>query len=154
VFEVKNILMAGTMLNKKLPINSEATTLQFGTTKVEVFPDQTLITFEDGFAVPGAPEDTDEYRATAEKFGYGSDTLKLCQEHEVMHIALCHWLGVKSPTMRRLQTNDDSLAKLNRLEEAAILALQRFARECNIDLVERMQEVLADETMMPVRKAA
>jgi hypothetical protein len=142
------------MLTATLELNTPTATLQFGTTTVEVFPDHTMIRFEDGFTVAGAPEDTDDYRATADKFGYGTDTLKLCQEHEVMHIALCHWLGVESPTMRRLQTNDESLAKLNRLEEAAILAIQRFARECNIDLVQRMQEVLAAAAMEPVRKAA
>ena len=69
-----------------------------------------------------------------------------------MQIAVCHWLGIKSRTMRRLQTNDESLAKMNRLEEAAVLAIQRFARECDIDLVKRMQELLAEDD--PVRAAA
>ena len=141
-------------MTETLELKIPTTTLQFGTTTVEVFSDHTMISFADGFTVPGAPEDTDDYRATAAKFGYGTDTLKLCQEHEVMHIALCHWLGIDSPTMRRLRTNDESLAKLNRLEEAAVLAIQRLARECNLDLVQRMQEVLAEGAMEPVRKAA
>jgi len=141
------------MLNAHSQTDNEIKTLHFGTTKVEVYPDHTMITFADGFEVPGAPEDTDEYRATADKFGYGTDTLKLCQEHEVMHIAFCHWLGIQSPTMRRLQTNDESLAKMNRLEEAAVLAIQRFARECDIDLVTRMQDLLAERARKPARRA-
>jgi hypothetical protein len=52
-------------------------TLQFGSTKVEVYPDHTMVTFQDGFMVPGTLEDTDDYRATADRFGYGTDTQPL-----------------------------------------------------------------------------
>ena len=113
--------------------------LQFGSTIIEVYPDSTRICFADGSTVPGAPEDTAEYRATAQRHGYGDDTLKLCQEHELMHIALCHWLGIDSPTMTLLRRGDDDrLHELNRLEETAVLAVQHFARIAGIDLVTQM----------------
>jgi len=119
---------------------SDVTSLHFTNTRVDVFPDSTLITLADGTTVPGAPEDTDDYRATAARLGYGDDTLKLCQEHEVTHIALCDWLGIDSPTMILLHAPepDDRLRRLNQLEEAAVLAIQHFARAAGIDLVNQM----------------
>lgn len=115
--------------------------LPFGDTIVHVYPNSTCIIFSDGSTVPGAPEDTDAYRATALKHGYGDDTLRLCQEHEVMHIALCHWLGIDSPTMTLLRNGDDeNLHQLNGLEEAAVLAIQHFARVAGVDIVARMKE--------------
>lgn len=106
---------------------------------VEVYTDSTCITFGDGGVVYGAPEDTDDYRATAQRYGYGDDTLRLCKEHEVTHIALCHWLGVPSPTME-LVRHGTGKVHLNHLEEAAVLAVQHFARAAGIDLVARMAE--------------
>src|ERR1044071_3628818 len=114
--------------------------IPFGDTLVEVYSDSTCITFGDGSTIPGAPEDTDAYRATALQHGYGDDTLRLCQEHEVMHIALCHWLVIDSPTRPLLRQGDDErLHQLNGLEEAAVLAIQHFARRAGVDLVARMK---------------
>ena len=112
--------------------------LHFGQTTVEVWPDSTRIVFADGSTVPGAPEDTDAYRATAARYGYGDDTLQLCKDHEVMHVALCHWLGIDSPTMEIVRTGGDA-SLLNGLEEAAVLAVQHFARAAGIDLLARMR---------------
>ena len=110
--------------------------IQFGSTIIEVYPDSTRIIFPDGTIVAGAPQDTESYRATAEQHGYGADTLQLCKEHEVMHVALCHWLGIDSPTMRLLRYGDDArLHRLNGLEEAAVLAVQKFARAIGVDLI-------------------
>jgi hypothetical protein len=111
--------------------------LSFGTTTVVVYDDSTLITFADGSPIAGAPEDTDDYRATAQRFGYGCDTLQMCKDHEVMHIALCHWLGLPdSPTMALIRgKGDDRAMMLNRLEEAAVLAVQHFARAAGVDLM-------------------
>jgi hypothetical protein len=112
------------------------TQLHFGDATVHVLADSTVITFDDGSIIPGAPEDTDAYRATALRYGYGADTLQMCKDHELMHIALCHWLGIESPTMRLLRSDGDDRSKsLNRLEEAAVLAVQQFARAAGVDLV-------------------
>lgn len=56
--------------------------------------------FPDGHKVGAAPEDTDEYRATAERIGYGADTWKLCRDHEMAHTVLMQTLGLAySPTL-------------------------------------------------------
>lgn len=116
--------------------------MRFGTTTVDVLPHSTLITFSDGSTISGAPEDTDEYRDTALAYGYDEDTLQMCKDHEVMHIALCHWLGIDSPTMSLLRNgDDDGLRALNALEEAAVLAVQEFSRAAGINLIARMEEL-------------
>jgi hypothetical protein len=116
-------------------------TLNFWDTMIDIYPDSTLITFVDGSTVPGAPQDTDSYRDTAERYGYEADTLRLCQEHEVTHIALCHWLGIDSPTMTLLREGDDDrLHYFNRLEECAVLSIQHLARAAGVDLLARMKE--------------
>jgi hypothetical protein len=120
--------------------------ISFGPITVEVRADGTLIAFPDGSSVPGAPHDTKAYRATAEAHGYGADTLRLCQEHELLHIALCHWLGIDSPTMALLRGADGAgLQDLNPIEEAAVLAVQRLARAAGVDLVERMADLCGNE---------
>jgi hypothetical protein len=119
--------------------NSDMVTLTFGGTTVQVLADGTQIEFADGTTVVGQPEDTDAYRHTAQTHGYGADTLSLCIEHEVMHVALADWLGVSdSPTMKAVRTNrlTDDLP-FRTLEEAAVLAVQRYARAAGIDLVKR-----------------
>lgn len=86
---------------------------------IDIYPDSTLITFSDG----------------------SEDTLRLCQEHEITHIALCHWLGIDRPTMTLLREGDDDrLHYLNRLEECAVLSIQHLARAAGVDLLARMKE--------------
>lgn len=110
--------------------------LRFHDTTIEVHDDHTMIYLPSGATVPGAPEDTDGYRATAHRYGYGEDTLQLCKDHEVMHVALSDWLGLPiSPTMHFVSTGDDSEVALRGLEEAAVLAIQRYARAAGIDLI-------------------
>lgn len=121
-----------------------AITIRFGATIAEIYPDSTRILFPDGAEISGAPQDTNAYRATARQHGYGDDTLALCQEHEVLHIALTHWLGTESATMRALRGEADMQA-LSDLEEAAVLAVQRFARAAGVDLIERF--VAINETL-------
>jgi hypothetical protein len=111
---------------------------------IEVYADSTRIIFDDGSVVYGAPEDTDDYRATAQRYGYGEDTLRLCKEHEVTHIALCDWLGLSSPTMELVRHGTGEV-HLNHLEESAVLAVQHFARAAGIDLVARMAEKYSTE---------
>jgi hypothetical protein len=108
---------------------------------VEVLPTGTLIKYADGTLVPGEPEDTDTYRQTAQRYGYGSDTLGLCIDHEIVHVALGAWLGVDSPTMRAVRQGhlDDDVA-LRRLEEAAVLAVQQYARAAGVNLIERWRD--------------
>lgn len=56
--------------------------------------------FPDGTKVPAAPQDSDEYRATAQRIGYGTDTWRMCLEHEIAHTGLLQSLGLPySPTL-------------------------------------------------------
>jgi len=100
----------------------------------------TLITWSDGTFVSGAPENTDAYRKTAFDHGYGDDTLALCREHELLHLALCHWLGIPSPVMEAMRNAPAEMpgAEIRALEETAVLAVQRFARAMAVDLMDQM----------------
>jgi hypothetical protein len=115
-------------------------TLCFGDAVVSVYDRGTVITWSDGTFVAGEPEDTDEYRSTAREHGYGEDTLALCREHELLHVALCYWMGVASPVMEFLRRKPEEMAgaEIRELEEAAVLAVQKFARAMNIDIVEEL----------------
>lgn len=56
--------------------------------------------FPDGTRVPAAPQDSDQYRATAAALGYGEDLWRLCREHEIAHTTLMQTLGLRySPTL-------------------------------------------------------
>jgi hypothetical protein len=115
--------------------------MRFGAIDVAVLDDGTRITFEDGLVVEGAPEDTDAYRATAQRLGYGDDTLRMCKEHEATHIALNHLLGLESPTMLAVRRGVDDLHDLNCLEEAAVLAIQQYAVASGIDLLTKLTQL-------------
>lgn len=119
--------------------------LKFDGITIHVYPDSTLIEYEDGSLVPGTPEDTDEYRATAERYGYGDDTTRLCIDHEIMHVALSQWLGLAdSPTMQSVRTGDPGDRQIRDHEEAAVLAVQQFARMVGVDVVELFAAVLEE----------
>lgn len=79
------------------------------------------------------PEDTDEYRARAASLGYG-DVFSMSREHEVTHHMLAEWLGLGfSPTLTAVSAGDRD--PVWHLEEAAVLAIQAFARSRGVDLV-------------------
>lgn len=82
----------------------------------------------------GEPHSTEEYRATAHSLGYGDDTLAMCQDHDPLHVSLCKWLGLETSfsmlsAVGRLPEDQEFLA---RLEEAAVLAVQKFIRRANL----------------------
>jgi hypothetical protein len=85
--------------------------------------------------VPAWPQDDEAYRARAFELGYGADTALMSREHELMHHLIAHWLGLPlSPTLAAVASGsvDDDW----RLEEAAVLAIQAFARAKGINLVD------------------
>lgn len=111
--------------------------LRLGNVLVEVHAWGTRMAWPDGSEVLGAPHDTDEYRKTALLCGYGSDRMKLCIEHEVVH-ALFEWvLGVPSEVMKgqRGQPVDQQICWK---EEAAVLAFQQYITARGISLIERL----------------
>lgn len=81
-----------------------------------------------GAVVEGRPHDSDSYRATAERLGYGTDTRGMCRDHDPLHALLCDWLGLSTSHALRQAAGLDSNAELAAAEEEAALAVQRFMR--------------------------
>jgi hypothetical protein len=92
-----------------------------------VVPTGSRVILPTGEIIEGAPIDSDDYRATARDLGYGEDTLAMCQEHDPLHARLCNWLGVESHALRHAAGLPHD-ARLATLEEAAVLAVQKFTR--------------------------
>src|SRR4051812_10145900 len=90
----------------------------------------TKIVLPTGQVVHGVPQDTDDYRATAERLGYGDDLLAMCRDHDVLHCRLCAWL--KIPTSYCMRDAAGILPEAERAladaEEEAVMAVQRFMR--------------------------
>lgn len=84
--------------------------------------------------VPAWPQDDEAYRVRAFELGYGADTALMSREHEITHHLIANWLGLPlSPTLGAVASGsvDDDW----RLEEAAVLAIQAFARAKGMDLL-------------------
>ncbi len=111
-------------------------TARLGSVTVDIGPDWT-VTRIGALSVAAAPEDSPAYALLARQLGYGSDTARLCVDHELMHSAPSHWLGLEaSPTLARVAVCPDAPATdVTRLEECAVLAVQAFARAVGVDLV-------------------
>lgn len=114
--------------------------------------DNTALTFSEcgvtttlagGVEVNAWPHRTAEYYATAYQLGYGDNVYRMCLEHETAHSLLAHWLGLpESPTMRQV-ANGGEATPMSNLEEDAVLAIQRFARFMDVDLVQRLALISA-----------
>jgi hypothetical protein len=108
-----------------------------GQTVFEVWPYGCRAILPDGAEAQGAPQDTAEYRARAAALGYGGDTLSSCRDHDLLHAALCAWLGLPESPVLRHSAEGRGASDLTNLEEDAVLAVQRFARAAGIDLSRR-----------------
>jgi hypothetical protein len=98
----------------------------------------TTTLYPDGALVEACAQDSDVYRATARAHGYGEDTALLSREHELCHGLLAAMLGLPhSPTLWAVAHGTDD--PTGPLEEAAVLAVQRFARAVGASLVEAAQ---------------
>lgn len=99
--------------------------------------------------VDACPHDTDEYRARAISLGYRSDTAAMSREHEAAHHLLASLLGLpNSPTMYGIALHAAAEGPFWPAwghEEAAVLALQRYARSAGVDLVARAVETFGSE---------
>jgi hypothetical protein len=116
-------------------------TLSLGGTRIEISDDHTRITLPDGSVINGSPEDTDHYRDNALRAGYGADVMQFCIDHELSHVALAQWLHSISPTLEFVGNGGDYDFALRELEEDVVLALQRYTRAMNINLVERFSTI-------------
>ena len=113
-------------------------TATFGQTVVTWDGDHVTTTLPDGARVEAVAHDTDAYRETARRLGYGDDVARLNREHDPLHAALAAWLGLPcSPTLRNVADGGGN-GPLFRLEETAVCAVQTFANALGIDLVETL----------------
>jgi hypothetical protein len=99
--------------------------LTLGETTVDLYRKGVDTVFRDGTDVWAQPRDDDEYRATAERLGYGSDTLRMCQDHELAHTVLAVLAGQPySPTLWGVAHGHHWPYYHD--EEAAVLAFQAY----------------------------
>lgn len=87
-------------------------------------------TISGSIVILGEPHDTDEYRITARELGYNENTLAMCQDHDSLHVALCKWLGLGTSfsMLAAVGKLPDDQKHLAAIEEAAVLAVQRFMK--------------------------
>ncbi len=107
-----------------------------GAHTIRMAPGRVTTTLHDGAVVHAVPHDTADYRATAARLGYGTDTAAMNADHEITHALLAAWLGLdESPVMRAVADDawQDGPAALG-LEEDAVLAVQRLARAWGVEL--------------------
>ena len=112
--------------------------IRIGCTTITIEPNRLTSTLLDGKQVDAVPHDTEEYRATAEASGYGSDLAGMNRDHELSHHILADALGMaESPVMRAVadDTWRDDPKGLLHLEEQAAMSLQKLARAYGIDLI-------------------
>jgi len=117
-------------------------TLFISHNRVEIDDASARTTLHDGKQIPAVPHDTDSYRATAERLGYGSETGRMCGEHELLHTALACWLGLlESPVMRSVAEGEAPTDGITVLEEEAVMAVQAYAVAAGVNLTRRLAEV-------------
>lgn len=105
--------------------------LTLGETCVDLYRHGIDTVFPDGTNVWAEPQDTDAYRATAERLGYGADTLQMCLDHELLHSVNAAFQGLPwSPTLYHLR--HPPYFPLWREEEAAVLAFQEYYRKSGV----------------------
>jgi hypothetical protein len=81
--------------------------------------------FADGAICEAEPQDTDAYRFTAEQLGYGSDTWRMCYEHELAHTLLAIADGLPYSQVLWDVAHGQEGLQSHVGEESAVLTLQR-----------------------------
>ncbi len=132
---------------------SDMRSLRFAGNLIEHWPDCTRTVLVNGDEVVAAPQDNDEYRATAVRLGYGADTSRMMRDHEATHTALAVLLRLpESPTLRRVALGLES-TPLTDLEEEAVCAIQTFANAAGADLsasLARLATALSSQSPPPL----
>lgn len=102
---------------------------RYGRTLVEIFDGWVRTTLPDGSPVHAVPGESAEDIARAEALGYGGDCWLMTRDHDRFHAMLADGLGLpESPALRKTAQGSRSTL-LTDLEEASVLAIQRYAQE-------------------------
>lgn len=115
----------------------ELKVINIGDALVECHDDGQTITRLAAGTVLAYPEDTQEYRDRARDLGYGDDVSGMSRDHEITHSLLAKWLGLPaSPALSLAAAGKESKNILTGAEEAAVLAIQRFAKMTNASILQ------------------
>ena len=102
---------------------------QYGATKVYVFDGWVETVLPDGKVVSAVSHTGPEDVARAHSLGYKGNLWAMTRDHDRLHAALAHMLGLpESPVLRASGTGATS--ELLGAEECAVLAIQRFWNLC------------------------
>ena len=109
--------------------------------------DYTETVYHDGAKVTAQPEDSDDYRAKALRYGYGENTAALSREHEILHTFLAERLrdGCSHALWAVAHEQKGYVAPIweQEQEEVVVLAFQIYLNGGAHD----------DEALMPIRDA-
>lgn len=113
--------------------------IRLGQNQIQITGGMTITYFADGCAAYGDHEAQPGQAERAAELGYPSAEA-MNREHDLTHSLLAYWLGLDySPTLHAIANNEQSA--IWQAEEAAVLALQQFARAAGVDLIKRALEV-------------
>lgn len=108
--------------------------VKLASAEIELYESGLTVTRYDKREVIAWPEEDEIYKQRAMKHGYGEDIFLMSREHELTHHLLAEWLGLGfSPTLMAVSANDQDPNW--GIEEAAVLAVQAFARSRGVDIV-------------------
>lgn len=98
-------------------------------TRVSAAGDRALVVLPCGAEVHAAPNP--DSPAIAQRLGYGEDVAAMTRDHDPLHAVLMDWIGRPSHSLRVAAglPHDEELA---RIEEAAVMELQRLIRRLGI----------------------
>jgi hypothetical protein len=103
-------------------------------TLVERLPWGSRVTLPNGTVVLGAPHETESYRETAQRLGYGDDVLQLARDHDPLHAVLADWLNLPDSPALRVAAGLDGPSALAGADEDVVMTLQRFCRLAGVKL--------------------
>jgi len=109
--------------------------IRLGTVTVTTHDGYTVTRFADGREVHAHHAEQPGQAETAKGLGY-RDATAMNRDHDLTHSLLAYWLGLPcSPTLRDVASGAPA-TEIHYLEEAAVLAIQRFANATGVSLLE------------------
>jgi len=99
---------------------------RFGATTCTIGPSWVVTELPSGAKIHAHPRG--DQGETARALGYGDDVSAMTRDHDPLHAALAHWLGLPASAALREAGGEPVEPELAALEEAAVIAVQKFCR--------------------------
>ena len=111
-------------------------------TRLTIGPTWVRTVLPSGAVVYAEPQHDDAQAQTARDLGYGDDVAAMTRDHDPLHVALAKWLGLPASYSLRMAAGELPEAErwLAELEEAAVMAVQRFVRMAGIGIPKTSEE--------------